>query len=52
VGDVAHSEQLRPLTLRELYDRALFVVVPLHDVDADCGVTTITESMAMGMGKR
>ena len=46
--NVEVSEQLGPLALRELYDRALFVVVPLHDVDSDCGVTTITESMAMG----
>lgn len=45
--NVEVSEQLGPLDLRNLYDRARFVVVPLHDVDADCGVTTITEAMAM-----
>ena len=31
-----------------MYARARFVVVPLHDVDFDAGVTTITEAMAMG----
>jgi len=34
--------------LRDLYARARVVVVPLHDVDFDAGVTTITEAMAMG----
>ena len=31
-----------------MYARARLVVVPLHDVDFDAGVTTITEAMAMG----
>jgi glycosyltransferase involved in cell wall biosynthesis len=39
---VAHQE------LRRLYAQARFVVVPLHDVEFDAGVTTITEAMAMG----
>jgi glycosyltransferase involved in cell wall biosynthesis len=41
-------QQLPPLELRRLYARARLVVVPLHDVDFDAGVTTITEAMAMG----
>jgi glycosyltransferase involved in cell wall biosynthesis len=40
--------RLRHDELRELYARARVVVVPLHDVDFDAGVTTITEAMAMG----
>ena len=39
--------QLEPEELRELYRRSRFVVVPLLDVDSDCGVTTVTEAMAM-----
>jgi glycosyltransferase involved in cell wall biosynthesis len=35
--------------LRDLYARSMFVVVPLHDVEFQAGVTTILE--AMGMGK-
>jgi glycosyltransferase involved in cell wall biosynthesis len=34
--------------LRELYRRAALVVVPLHDVDNQAGVTTILEAMSMG----
>jgi len=34
--------------LRGLYSRCRFVVVPLHDVDYDAGVTVLTEAMAMG----
>jgi glycosyltransferase involved in cell wall biosynthesis len=41
-------QQLPPLDLRLMYARARLVVVPLHDVDYDAGVTTITEAMAMG----
>jgi glycosyltransferase involved in cell wall biosynthesis len=41
-------QQIDHRTLRRLYARARFVVVPLHDVDFDAGVTTITEAMAMG----
>jgi len=41
-------QQLPPAELRRMYARARFVVVPLHDVDFDAGVTTITEAMAMG----
>jgi glycosyltransferase involved in cell wall biosynthesis len=41
-------QQIDHRTLRGLYARARFVVVPLHDVDFDAGVTTITEAMAMG----
>lgn len=40
--------QLDPLALRDLYSRARVVVVPLLDVDSDCGVTVIAEAMAMG----
>lgn len=34
--------------LRNLYRRAAVVVVPLHDVDFQAGVTTILEAMAVG----
>jgi glycosyltransferase involved in cell wall biosynthesis len=34
--------------LRDLYARAMVVVVPLEDVDFQAGVTTILEAMAMG----
>ncbi len=34
--------------LRELYASALFVVVPLRDVENQAGITTILEAMAMG----
>ncbi|MCX6054724.1 MAG: glycosyltransferase family 4 protein [Chloroflexi bacterium] len=34
--------------LRELYDLAAFVVVPLYPVNFQAGVTTIMEAMAMG----
>lgn len=36
------------VSLRELYARARFVVVPVEDVDYDAGVTVIAEAMAMG----
>lgn len=39
--------QLDHRALRDLYARARMVVVPLQDVDADCGVTVIAEAMAM-----
>jgi glycosyltransferase involved in cell wall biosynthesis len=39
--------QLTPLELRALYARSRLVVVPLHDVDSDCGMSTIIEAMAM-----
>ena len=35
-------------TLRDLYARAMIVVVPLDDTDFQAGVTTILEAMAMG----
>ncbi|MDP9382893.1 MAG: glycosyltransferase [Chloroflexota bacterium] len=34
--------------LRGLYCRSRFVVVPLHDIEFDAGVTALTEAMAMG----
>jgi glycosyltransferase involved in cell wall biosynthesis len=34
--------------LRRLYAAAMFVVMPLHDVEFQAGVTTILEAMAMG----
>jgi glycosyltransferase involved in cell wall biosynthesis len=37
-----------PRDLRRLYASARFVVLPLHDVEYDAGVTAITEAMAMG----
>ena len=47
-SNVTIVEQLGAEQLRDLYSRSLFVVVPLLDVDSDCGVTSITEAMAMG----
>lgn len=47
-SNVRIDQQLTPEKLRDLYGRARFVVVPLHDVDADCGITTVKEAMAMG----
>jgi glycosyltransferase involved in cell wall biosynthesis len=47
-ANVHLEEQLEPLALREKYARARFVVVPLHDVEFDAGVTAVTEAMAMG----
>jgi glycosyltransferase involved in cell wall biosynthesis len=41
-------QQVPPKELRRMYAQARFVVVPLHDVEFDAGVTTITEAMAMG----
>jgi glycosyltransferase involved in cell wall biosynthesis len=38
---------LSPLELRDLYSSARFVVLPLEDVESDCGVTALTEAMAM-----
>lgn len=34
--------------LRQLYSRAMMVVVPLNDIDFQAGVTIILEAMAMG----
>ena len=36
------------IALRDLYADARFVVVPLHDVENQAGITTILEAMAMG----
>ena len=46
-GGVLHR-RLDPVALRALYARSRFVVAPLHDVEYDAGVTTLTEAMAMG----
>jgi glycosyltransferase involved in cell wall biosynthesis len=57
VRDTAHAsssarielrQQITPQELRRLYAQARFVVVALHDVEFDAGVTVITEAMAMG----
>jgi glycosyltransferase involved in cell wall biosynthesis len=57
VRDAAHAmssdrirlrQQAAPRELRALYAAAWFVVVPLHEVDFDAGVTVIVEAMAMG----
>lgn len=42
------TQQLTPVELRDLYARARFVVIPLQDVNSDCGMSSITEAMAMG----
>jgi glycosyltransferase involved in cell wall biosynthesis len=34
--------------LRELYSRSRFVVMPLHEVEFQAGITTILEAMSMG----
>jgi hypothetical protein len=47
-GNVRVRANLTPVQLRDLYGRARMVVVPLHDVEFDAGVTAITEAMAMG----
>ncbi len=47
-ANVTVSHQMGAEQLRALYARARFVVIPLLDVDADCGVTALTEAMAMG----
>jgi len=39
---------LSPMELRDLYRSSRFVVLPLEDVESDCGVTALTEAMAMG----
>jgi glycosyltransferase involved in cell wall biosynthesis len=41
-------QHLGPLELRGLYEAARFVILPLDDVESDCGVTALTEAMAMG----
>jgi glycosyltransferase involved in cell wall biosynthesis len=47
-GRTRIHQQLGHRELRDLYARARVVVVPLHDIEADAGVTSITEAMAMG----
>jgi glycosyltransferase involved in cell wall biosynthesis len=47
-ANVGVNMDLGPVELRDLYARSLFVVVPLHDLEYDAGVTTVTEAMAMG----
>jgi len=47
-GNVTLRRQLDHRALRELYARSRVVVVPLHDVSFDAGVTSIAEAMAMG----
>lgn len=37
-----------PVDLRRLYAESRLVVVPVHDVEFDAGVTAVTEAMAMG----
>jgi glycosyltransferase involved in cell wall biosynthesis len=45
--NVVLHQQLDHRRLRALYARSRVVVVPLHDVDFDAGVTSIAEAMAM-----
>lgn len=47
-ANVTIVQQADPCSLRALYARARFVVIPLHDVDFDAGATAIGEAMAMG----
>jgi glycosyltransferase involved in cell wall biosynthesis len=46
----ATCSALDPLSLREAYARARFVVLPLHDVPSASGATALLEAMAMGRG--
>jgi glycosyltransferase involved in cell wall biosynthesis len=47
-GRVTVHHQLSAPALRDLYARSRFAVVPLHDVEFDAGVTSLTEALAMG----
>lgn len=42
------AAERRPHELRRLYAESRLVVVPVHDVEFDAGVTVVTEAMAMG----
>lgn len=44
----AHAAERSSRQLRELYARSRVVVVPLHDVEFDAGVTAATEAMSTG----
>ena len=46
--NVGYRLDLGATELRDLYARSRFVVVPLHDLEYDAGVTSVTEAMAMG----
>jgi glycosyltransferase involved in cell wall biosynthesis len=46
--NVTFFQQLIPTSLRDLYSKSRFVVIPLYDVDFDAGATAIAEAMAMG----
>ena len=46
--NIEYRLDLPATTLRDLYARSRFVVMPLEEVDFDAGVTSITEAMAMG----
>jgi len=46
--NVRVHENMKPPELRALYRRSQIVVVPLHDVDFDAGMTVIIEAMGMG----
>ena len=46
--NVSYRMDLEPVEVRDLYARSRFVVVPLHDLEYDAGVTSVTEAMAMG----
>jgi glycosyltransferase involved in cell wall biosynthesis len=50
-GIAPANVEIRPLgfaDLRQLYAESAFVVMPLHDVDFQAGITTILEAMSMG----
>lgn len=47
-SSITVHHQLGPQELRNLYARSRVVVVPLHDVEFDAGVTAVCEGMAMG----
>jgi len=46
-SNVVVHRHLEPAALRALYSRSRFVVLPLHDIGFDAGVTAVTEAMAM-----
>lgn len=47
-GDRVNAASHGSVALRQLYAKSRFVVVPVHEVEFDAGVTAVTEAMAMG----
>lgn len=45
---VSALSNIGPRQVRRLYSRSRFVVLPIHNVEFDAGVTALVEAMAMG----